>query len=390
MNSLTNACVRALTLSKHSQIIKQNQDILMNCYITATGSFLPGQPITNNEIPIYMGELDDEANVRQKILRMNGIKTRHYALDKHQNPTHNLYELATKAVQNCLSTQSPKKKITYLSAGTTNAPLTGPGLSSRIHDYLSSEQLLNYPVEINSNSGICSASAQALINAARAVHSGEHKEALSIGVEQPSAILNSKIIDPPQDHNAHTDLKRSKWFMSVFLRTMLSDGAGAFHLSNQPNSSGLSFKINWTYSQSFANQTPICMQLESHNNRLSQDVDVLAKHMRPCVQQFLAAAFKKHQDQLSQYKYILPHLSSFFFKRFLINELRKHTNEDNTSYWTNLESRGNTGAASIYIILDEFTKSQAIKDSDKILLFIPESGQFNFAMVSLTAHKRDE
>lgn len=54
-------------------------------------------------------------------------------------------------------------------------------------------------------------------------------------------------------------------------------------------------------------------------------------------------------------------------------------------YWTNLETVGNTGAASIYIMLDEFTRKHPPAHGDKIMLFIPESGQFNFVLISLTA-----
>ena len=54
-------------------------------------------------------------------------------------------------------------------------------------------------------------------------------------------------------------------------------------------------------------------------------------------------------------------------------------------YWTNLETSGNTGAASIFIMLDEYTRTNRPEDGDRILLFIPESGQFNFVVISLTA-----
>ena len=56
-------------------------------------------------------------------------------------------------------------------------------------------------------------------------------------------------------------------------------------------------------------------------------------------------------------------------------------------YWTNLEYAGNTGAASIFIMLDEYAKNNNLKNGDKILLFIPESGQFNFVYISLTLTK---
>ena len=40
---------------------------------------------------------------------------------------------------------------------------------------------------------------------------------------------------------------------------MLSDGAGAILLSDRPNATGLSIRINWIEVRSFANQLEACM-----------------------------------------------------------------------------------------------------------------------------------
>lgn len=357
----------------------------MNCYITATGSFLPGHPIANEEIGDYIGELDGEEEIRAKILRMNGIQFRHYALDTRQNPTYNLYQLGAEAALDCLGKNTESEKITYLSAGSTNAPLTGPGLSTLLHDRIASTIQLGPAVEVNSNSGICSASAQALVNAVRAIRSGEHTGALSIGVEQPSEILKSSTIRPPDDRSAHQDLKRTKWFMSVFLRSMLSDGAGAVRLSNQANTKGLSFKVDWTYSRSFANEAPLCMHLDSETRLLSQDIQILSRNLKPFTHKVVSEALEKFSEQFTNYRYVLPHLSSFFFKPYLTRVMKGFCKGSMVDYWTNLASVGNTGAASIYIMLDEFAKTKVLKNGDKVLLFIPESGQFNFVLISLTA-----
>ena len=317
----------------------------MDCYITSTGSFLPGLPVTNKEMPDYMGELDGEKATRSKILRMNGIRSRYYALDKQQNPTCDIYQMGVNAAVDCLKPDSEHKEITYLSAGSTNTPLTGPGLGTMLHDRINANGKIQKPVEINSNSGICSASAQALVNAIRAIRSGEHTAALSIGVEQPSEILKSTAIRPPDDRLSGNDLKQTKWFMSVFLRSMLSDGAGAIQLGSKANARGLSLKVNWTYSRSFANQTTLCMQLDSKTRLLSQDVRVLSKYMKPCVREVISESFGKFSDNLGNYRYVLPHLSSFFFKPYLDSVIKEFCNGSRLDYWTNLATAGNTGAA---------------------------------------------
>src|SRR5215204_652242 len=96
---------------------------MTNCYITSTGSYLPGEPVDNENMKAYLGIVIGEGRVRQKILKANGIETRHYALDKKQNETHSLYEIAALAVKNCVPQDKNPLHIDYLSAGTTHAPL---------------------------------------------------------------------------------------------------------------------------------------------------------------------------------------------------------------------------------------------------------------------------
>ena len=359
----------------------------MNAFITQTGAFLPGEPVENASIPAYLGTLFGESKVRERVLRANGIEQRYYALDRRQNPTHDVYELAALAVESCLEGCDSGTLISYLSAGSTNTPLNGPGLSSMLHGELQKRGLVDHALEINSNAGICTSAAQALVNACRAVQSGEHPNALCVGVEQPSAILKSRAIRPTYDlAQMVRDLRQSQWFMSIFLRFMLSDGAGAFLLQDRPSESGTSFEVTWTYSRSFAHEAPVCMKLENWNALLSQDVQVLNEHMGPCIEKVVAEAMERYDDHPRNYKVLLPHLSSYFFRRHLLTIFKTYFEggERPTRYWTNLATVGNTGAASIFILLDEYVRTHELDDGDRLMLFIPESGRFNFVLISLT------
>lgn len=358
---------------------------MADCYITSTGSYLPGNPVENEEIHQYLGRVIGEARVRNRILTANGIQRRHYALDTKQNPTHSIYELASEAVQDCLSDHQNSPQIDYLSAGTTYAPILAPGLSSLLHDQLSKDKVINHSIEINSNSGICSSGAQAIVNAARAVKAGESKAAVCVGVEQSSVGLRSKEFQTTYDLPAILrDVKRSKWFMSVFLRFMLSDGAGAFLIEGQPREQGLSLKVNWTYSRSFANEAPLCMKLESKPLMLSQDITILAKYMAPLSRKAVEGALCEHQETLDCYDMVLPHMSSYYFEPTVKKIITELSPNREIPYWTNLRTAGNTGAASVFIMLDEYLKTQPVSTGDRILLFVPESGQFNYVLISLT------
>lgn len=358
---------------------------MTNCYITSTGSYLPGEPVDNENIKQYLGKVLGEGRVRRKILNANGIQTRHYALDKKQNATHSLYELAAEAVRDCLPQDQSSLNIDYLSAGTTYAPLLAPGLSSLLHDQLSKDKVINHSLEINSNSGICSSGAQAIVNAARAVKSGDAHAAICVGVEQSSVGLKSKAFRTTYDISAILrDVRASKWFMAVFLRFMLSDGAGAFLLEQQPRDQGVSLKVNWSYSRSFANQAPLCMQLPSRTMILSQDVTILARYMAPLSRKALEGALCEHGEKLDNYTMVLPHMSSYYFEPAVKKIMAKLSPNREVPYWTNLRTAGNTGAASIFIMLDEYLKTQPVTVGDRILLFVPESGQFNYVLISLS------
>jgi len=53
-------------------------------------------------------------------------------------------------------------------------------------------------------------------------------------------------------------------------------------------------------------------------------------------------------------------------------------------WFTNLYTRGNTGCASIYLMLEELFHSGNLKPGQKIFCFIPESGRFTTAYMMLT------
>jgi 3-oxoacyl-[acyl-carrier-protein] synthase-3 len=53
-------------------------------------------------------------------------------------------------------------------------------------------------------------------------------------------------------------------------------------------------------------------------------------------------------------------------------------------WFTNLAYKGNTGSASIYVMLEELFHSGMLKEGQKILCFIPESGRFSIAYMLLS------
>jgi 3-oxoacyl-[acyl-carrier-protein] synthase-3 len=54
-------------------------------------------------------------------------------------------------------------------------------------------------------------------------------------------------------------------------------------------------------------------------------------------------------------------------------------------WFSNLTSKGNTGSASPFIMLDELFRSGRIKPGHKLLMFVPESGRFSSGFVYMEA-----
>lgn len=63
-------------------------------FINCLSSFLPNQPIENDEMEDYLGLIEGEpSRVKRIVLKQNGITTRYYALTKQQTMTHSNAEL---------------------------------------------------------------------------------------------------------------------------------------------------------------------------------------------------------------------------------------------------------------------------------------------------------
>ena len=79
---------------------------LKEVYITRTASFLPNEPISNDEMEDYLGLINDRASKSRRIvLRNNGIKNRYYAIQKDGTPTHTNAEMVSLAIRKLFERQ---------------------------------------------------------------------------------------------------------------------------------------------------------------------------------------------------------------------------------------------------------------------------------------------
>lgn len=196
-------------------------------------------------------------------------------------------------------------------------------------------------------------------------------------------------------------------FEKDFLRFMLSDGAGAALLQKQPNSSGLSLRIEWIEQLSFASELPTCMYAGAVRNddgtltgwseleqdqwtaqsvfAMKQNTKLLGEFIVKKGGEMMMHIGEKHALDFSTLDYYLPHLSSQYFASKIQREFEMlGIDIPNSKWFTNLSNVGNVGAGSPFLMLEEFFNSGKPKKGDKILMMVPESARFNYAYVLLT------
>ena len=126
-------------------------------FIVGTGSFLPNEAIPNDEMENVLGQIGGmPSRGRAIVLRNNGIKSRHYALNSNGELTHNNAELAVEAIRSMFPNGEIPKDIDILSCGTSAADQSLPSHTAMVHGYL------DHPVEISSPSGACCAGMHAM------------------------------------------------------------------------------------------------------------------------------------------------------------------------------------------------------------------------------------
>ena len=374
-------------------------------YITKTASFLPGKPVTNSEMEALLGIVGDKpSRARAVILRSNRIKTRYYAIDpKTLEATHSNTQLATEAIKKLAYDNFKLNDIQCLAAGTSMPDQLMPNHAVMIHGELGTP-----PCETVAMAGICVSGMSAMKYAYMSVASGMQNNAVSTGSELASAVMRAQNFSPEiQSKVSALQNSPELAFEKDFLRWMLSDGAGAVLFQAQANPNSTSLKVNWIDIRSYANEEEACMYAGAEKNNgelvgwhtftpeqrsqqsimsIKQDVKLLnSKIVHYTVEKSLAEIIDNKKINPDDIDWFLPHYSSNFFREKLYQGLKNINFEIPYKKWfSNLETKGNTGSASIYIMLDDLMSSGKLSSGEKILCYIPESGRFTSAYMLLT------
>ncbi len=375
---------------------------MFDVYITRASKYLPNNPVSNDEMESYLGLINEAASkARRIILRNNGIMSRYYALTKEGIPTHNNAELTNAAIQLLFDENFTDQEMELLSCGTSTPDNFLPSHAAMVHGLLK-----NKSVELNSSTGVCCAGMNSLKFGFLSVKSGNTSNAICTGSERVSSWMQADKFEPEVDNLKKLEEQPIIAFKKDFLRWMLSDGAGAFLLENKARGE-ISLKIEWMESYSYAFELEACMyaggdKLEDGSIKpwsdyhpdqwlsnslfsIKQDVKLLDKNICEKAAQSLVSALDKNKMTVDAVDYLLPHVSSYYFVSGIKEALAERNIVIPDEKWfMNLKNVGNVGSASIYLMVEELMNSGILKKGDRILLSVPESGRFTFALAYLT------
>jgi len=346
------------------------------------------------------------SRARRVILRQNGIRRRHYVLDPESGQVRwNNAQMTAEAIRQLTQNGLSMERMDYLACGTSMADQLMPSHAVMVHGELGVG-----PMETVSTAGICSAGILALKQAWLAVSAGEADHAVAAGSETASLMMRAQHFQAESQAKAEAlDHRPELAFEKEFLRWMLSDGAGAMLLQNQPGDGPVNLWLDWIDTRSHAGDMPVCMYAGGEKNgedylkgwreydgpeelgresvmAVKQDVRLLNEEVvKKTVEETLAAVCERRGLDVNTVDWFLPHMSSEYFRRPLTEGLKRINKEIPQSRWyTNLSERGNTGAASIFIMLEELVASGQLERGQRLLCFVPESGRFTSCWMHLT------
>jgi len=374
-------------------------------FITSLGKFLPGEPISNDQMEDYLGKVRGRpSRARSRVLSQNGITHRYYAIDKEQRSRFRNWELAVNAIKDALA-RSPitLSEMDLLVTATTQADLVLPGFASQVHRALGGPAC-----EVASLHGICSSGVQALRNATLQVATGEAERAVVCASELVSRLLKAGHYEEVAGGSDAIG------FDAEFLRWMLSDGAGAAVLQDKPHPTRPSLKVDWIDIRSHANKYELGMYVGANRGKdgdfgtgwidynsfteaaaagafnIKQDIRRLEALVTLGVDGFFALV-DQGRIQPKEIDWCVIHYSSHYFKKPIVDLLAKGGVRIPEERWfTNLTTKGNTGCASLFIMLEELLNEDRLRPGERIFCMVPESGGFItcYAMLTVVAPGR--
>lgn len=353
--------------------------------LIGTGSYLPGKPITIDEVEHYLGELSEAPRKIQKwLLRMKDLMKEmlevefyHYAIDPETGEfTEDNITMSVKAAKRALNKAGLKPEdidlIVYGSAHQHQMPTT----SVRIQEALGIEQCGEMSIHAN-----CTSAYKALLVASDFIRSGRYKNALVLSSSMSSSELRA-------DYYNQQLVKKEE----LFLRYFLSDGAGALVLQAEESKTDGLF-VEHTYMESIGGKKPAAMlnKRPAYWMNPKKEFELGYHHLAQMFNEQLRTHFHDHDGSvflkglkrmlqkypinLDQLKYFQVNFPSKHISELIMDECEEIGINRETLY-TKMASMGYAGPPMAFISIDKIISEEKLQSNDLILSFVTEVSKF--------------
>lgn len=324
-------------------------------YISGVGHFLPTRVVTNEDLTQYMDTNDTWIRER------TGIETRHWVEDGDGNTTATMGAAAAKIAMERAGVGP--KDIDHVVFATLSPDYYFPGCGVQVQEMLGLDTVGALDVRNQ-----CSGFVYALSVADQFIKTGMYKNILVIGSEHQSGGL---------------ELSTEGRGVAV----IFGDGAGAVVLSRSDHPETSAIMSSHLHSQG-KHALELSMELPSSRHGMSKIIERLKQgevptgifpHMngnfvfRNAVIRFgevIKATLKAHNMSTSDLDLFIPHQANLRIAQFI----QKRMKLSDDQVFNNIQSKGNTTAASIPIALSEAWEQGRLKRGDKVLLAAFGSG----------------
>lgn len=365
--------------------MNQNKSSEIYVKLTGTGSYLPGNPITIDEVDNYLGELTEAPKKIQKWLhRMKNLMKEmlevdyyHFAIDPETREfTDDNITMSVKAARQAIEKAGIKAEdidlIVYGSAHQDQMPTA----SVRIQESLGIEQCGEMSIHAN-----CTSAYKALLIAGDFIKSGRYRNALVLSSSMSSSELRAEYYNQPI-------VKKEE----LFLRYFLSDGAGALILQAADEKKDGLF-VEHTYMESVGGKKPSAMlnKRPAYWMNPKKEFELGYHHLAQMFNEQLRTHFhdedgsvflkglkrmlNKYPINLSELRYFQVNFPSKHISELIMDECDELGIPRDTLY-TKMATMGYVGPPMAFISIDKIVREENLIHNDLILSFVTEVSKF--------------
>ena len=299
--------------------------------LIGTGSYLPGDPVTNDDLVARGVDTNDEW-----IVTRTGISSRYLA-----EPGATASELGLTAARRALEMAGVDgSEIDLIIVATSTPDFIFPSTACLIQGQLGNKGATAFDVQ-----AVCSGFVYALGIADKFIRSGSHKKALVIGTEVSSRIL---------DWNDRGTC------------VLFGDGAGAVVLEASDTPGILATALHADGSQSGILNVPgqICNGQVTGDPFLRMDGQAVFKFAVRVLADVAEEVCATAGIQSSEVDWLIPHQANIR----IIDATGRKLGVDRNKVIVTVDRHGNTSAASVPLALDEAVRDGRIRRGQRVLL----------------------